>query len=177
MAFELYTDAGIVIGSPSVWGGSWSWILVNHGAIVSQDSGHLRPSHFGLETVENNLLETFALARGIAAMPNVFGMGGVVYCDNENAIRRQLNPRTAKMKFVPDWLKDQLTTNAQRFKLDIRLLGGHPTKAELAAGKREDGKVVSRWNVLADKMCQAKRDELARELNAYDVRIPKAKSG
>lgn len=169
MITSLYTDAGICLGSPSKLGGSWACVAINEqDEEVFRHSYHVRPHVFGLDAVENNLLETFALAQGIDHLPDRFT--GQVWCDNLNAIRRQQTEDTG-FKFVPDWLRKVIRKNRERFPaLDLRLCGGHPTRKELAAGRRKDGKPCSKWNVLCDEMCQKECADLLRELN-YDGKI------
>lgn len=149
---HLYTDAGVFLKNPSTVGGAWAVVGVD-----DKDNEHFRESGFiecaafALTQVENNLMETYAIAKGMGYLPD--GWKGVVWCDNMNAIRRATNPGKAKMMHVPDWLQNVLRKNRERLPdVRIELVGGHPTKKELEAGRRHDGKIVSRWNVIADAL-------------------------
>jgi hypothetical protein len=57
---------------------------------------------------------------------------------------------------VPEWLKDRAleARSNRQWQYDCILVGGHPTRAELAMGCRKDGKQVSKWNVWVDKRCR-----------------------
>lgn len=157
----IYTDGGVFGKNPSKDGGSWAFVAVQR--VVPNDpksdlletsrSGIVLPSDIGMETVENNITETIAILLSLESLPE--GWIGTFYGDNLNALRRAAKPREIK-KVVPQFIKDRMIAATARVKvIEYVLLGGHPNKAELDAGRRSDGKPVSQWNVLADSLCGA----------------------
>ena len=50
------------------------------------------------------------------------------------------------------------------------LLDGHPTKAQLEAGIGKRGHLVSKWNVLCDKMCNEEAERYVQKLRDNDSR-------
>lgn len=146
---SVYTDGGIIGKNPSEIGGTWAAVFVFQDKVVAERSGVILPADIGMDTVENNIAETIAILLALEALP--FGWNGMVYGDNLNSIRRA---RDLKIKdAVPKFIKDRLLAVRLDKSPGFTLLGGHPTKAEVEAGRRADGKLVSKWNVLADKLC------------------------
>lgn len=147
---SIYTDGGIIGRNPSPDGGTWAVVFVKDGAMVAERSGVILPTDIGMETVENNIAETIAIMLGLEALPP--GWSGQVFGDNLNSIRRAREPNKIKA-IVPKFIKDRIVAARSELAPAFELLGGHPTKAEVEAGRRADGKLVSKWNVLADKLC------------------------
>jgi hypothetical protein len=151
-----FADGGVILKNPSTIGLTWAYVLTTsyHGEKRYERNGYLsvEGSGIGGPTVENNFAELLAVVLALESTPAITH----VYSDSLSAIRRARSPFNSKMKGIPDWLIDR----AQRVKLrspDVRfiLLGGHPTRKELAAGKREDGTPVNRFNVECDRLCGA----------------------
>ncbi len=168
----LYADGGLLSPAPTHHGLTWAWRLLG----VAGDpvpgvwtgcegwwsppyghrwgSGVLTCAELDLTTTENNLAETLALLFGLEALPD--GWAGTVYTDNLNALRRVLGTST-KMGGVPAHYVERLAAVRARLgPYSGVLLGGHPTKADLAKGYRaRDGKSVSPHNVACDARCTA----------------------
>lgn len=150
--FELFTDGGTVGPNPSPIGGSWAWILVRKGRLMSRASGLLTPEDAGLGTISNNVAELYAALRGIEALPE--GFAGAVWTDSLITLNRLMDGE--KWSGVPEWLQKRVVEarSSRKWSYDCSLLGGHPNRDELFDGKRKDGKIVSRWNVYCDEMCK-----------------------
>jgi ribonuclease HI len=119
-----------------------------------------------MPTCSNNLSEFIAVLKALESLP--FGWDGTVWTDSDVTRRRFSNITHAAMKGITDELIESATVAMARLpNVKFRLLGGHPTKAELVAGQREDGRPVSEHNVWYDKACgkQAKQftSQMAKE--------------
>jgi ribonuclease HI len=150
----IYTDGGVVLVNPSPIGGTWAFCYVGFdGERIYGTGGSLTPADVGLPWVSNNLTEHLAILHAIEQLPERWS--GPVYSDSLNAIRTFRQPIPDKRPtWIPDaiWQRRCAALNAVG-NLDFTLLGGHPTKAELAAGKRKDGKPVSTHNAWCDTRC------------------------
>jgi ribonuclease HI len=149
----LYADGGCLGANPSPHGGSWAWVHVSAaGEVVAKWSGFVTPADVGLDRVSNNVTELIGLLHGLEALPE--GWAGKAYTDSNVTRLRFDRPWQAKFKGVPQDLIDRVRDAVERVAdCEIVLLGGHPTKAELAAGVRADGMPVSKWNVVCDAEC------------------------
>lgn len=155
MVIELYADGGVVGANPSEAGGMWAFRLVVDGAVVREQAKAATPAELGLETISNNVTELLAVVCGLQAIAD--GRTVHVYSDSQITLIRVF--QNGARKGVPDWLSQLLDAQRERFDtgrliLDgYTLLGGHPTRAELASGRRADGKPVSEHNVWCDQAC------------------------
>jgi hypothetical protein len=166
---DAYPDGGIVYPNPSPHGGSWAVVYVR--PMLPNDhpqaefvesveiSGHVTPAEFGLERVENNLMETFAVLQALKLVPPGYTLRAV-YGDNVNSLRRGKTPTRGKFKWVPLWVRNELIEYRGRHDPEFILIGGHPTRKDLGRGHRlkEDGTPglpVSRHNKRADELCTA----------------------
>lgn len=156
---ECYTDGGCIDSNPSPYGGTWSFAHVGEHdppaigpvGLVGYGCGVVTPSMCGYPTVENNLMETVAIVKCLEALPD--GWAGPVFGDNLNSLRRARTPNKGAFGGCPDHIRSRLRRARNRLG-DVRfeLIGGHPTRADLARGCRADGKRVSPWNVFCDRM-------------------------
>lgn len=151
----LYTDGGCIGANPSRIGGTWAYCLVNAaGERIVNASGVITPAQAHLPAVTNNLTELLALVYGLERLPQ--GWAGTVYSDSQVSLQRVFE--AAKLKNVPPWLVERLQALQKSGKLAAMsyvLLDGHPTKAELLAGRGKGGHPVSEHNVFVDWLCQA----------------------
>lgn len=156
----VYADGGVLNRNPSEVGGTWAFCLVNAiGGRLFGQAGHIAAAEVApLPWVSNNLTEVVALLLALENLPD--GWAGAAFSDSKNAIRAHmaaadLDPR--KPGYLPDELWGRMVAARQRLgAIRWTLLGGHPTKHELAAGYRaRDNKPVSPHNVWADSACQA----------------------
>jgi len=156
---SLYTDGGLLSRAHSKDGGTWAWRQVSPaGAVIGSARGIVIPSDLGMDTVENNLTETLAVLYGLESLPD--GWAGTLYTDNKNALNRATG-MSKKFGGVPDFIKDRVLAVRKRLgNFTAILLGGHPSKKDLANGKRaKDGMPVSIHNVGCDRACQEMADE------------------
>jgi ribonuclease HI len=150
---DLYTDGGVIGVNPSPIGGTWAWCLVDAtGKRVCDYSGVITPEQAGLPSITNNLTELLAIVNGREALP--YAWTGTIHSDSWVSLQRVF--LAAKLKNVPPWLVDRL----QKLQRDgwlsgcaWKLLDGHPTKAQLAAGVGKRGSMVSEHNVWCDQAC------------------------
>lgn len=154
---QLFTDGGVIGPNPSPLGGTWAWCLVvNNDRIAYHASGIVTPKDIGLPTVSNNVTELLAAVEGLDnAVPQPVDW----FTDSGVTLWRLTTGK--KWAGVPDWLKARAIACRPGVK-SATLLGGHPNKAELASGRRKDGKPVSEWNVWCDHEC----NRLAAEFRA-----------
>jgi len=147
---EVYTDGGVIGRNPSKIGGTWAAVFIRGGEVLAERSGAILPSDIGMDDVENNITETIAILLALETLP--IGWNGTLFGDNLNSIRRAEHPEKIKA-VVPKFIKDRMIAVRGILEPKFVLLGGHPTIAEVEAGVRADGKRVSKWNVMADKLC------------------------
>jgi ribonuclease HI len=167
---SLYTDGGVLRANPSPHGLTWAWVLVGKDdQIVREASGLMMTPQLGLPTASNNVAELFAMWHALESM--AVGWQGVVYTDSLITLRRITAEKT-KYNGVPDWLRKNIEQARQKNKWTVELLGGHPSRAELAAGVRKDGARVSKWNVHVDEECGRLAEKFFAELALQDVGQP-----
>lgn len=153
MITALYADGGVISRNPSPIGGTWAFCLVDeHGQRVHEYSSFITPHEAGVPLVTNNLTELLALVNGLEMLPDDFT--GTVYSDSWVSLQRVF--LAAKLNNVPVWLVDKLQAfqrTGRLAKMRYVLLDGHPTQAQLLAGKGKRGAPVSEHNVWCDKEC------------------------
>jgi len=155
----LYADGGVVGRNPSSLGGTWAWVLVRGGEVVRQASGAVTPGDVDVTAVTNNQSELLAAVRALEAMPP--GWAGVLRTDSKVTLHRLTH--SEKFNGVPQWLRLRALAVRRGRRWRVELVGGHPTRAELAAGRlRKNGLPCCRWNVLVDALCGAAARALAR---------------
>lgn len=152
-ATALYADGGVIVVNPSPLGGTWAWCTVGaDGARLTEAAGLLTPAEAG-GPVTNNVTELLALVQGLEALPA--GWAGTVYSDSWVSLQRVF--LAARLQNVPAWLVRRLHELQRSGKLapmSYVLLDGHPTRAQLAAGRGKRGNPVSEHNVWCDAACQ-----------------------
>ena len=148
----LYADGGVININPSPIGGTWSFCHVDgSNTRLFFNSGVVTPRQ-SCPLITNNLTEMIALVRGLAALPE--GWAGIVYSDSQITLGRLFEGW--KMNAIsPVLIRQGIEAKAR---LNWRqctyvLLDGHPTKAQLLAGKGKRGQPVSEHNVWCDKEC------------------------
>lgn len=168
---QVYADGGVLLRNPSPDGGTFAAVWVNKiGGRVGFTTGSVTPADLGRPWVSNNLTEVLALVAGLEPLPA--GWAGEVFSDSLNAIRAV---RDCETRPNPDWLPAGIWDRVRGVRrrlgaLSFVLLGGHPSKEELAAGKRKDGKPVSVHNVHCDKLCGEVAAAMLTQKRKSDVR-------
>lgn len=146
----VYTDGGLVLKNPSPVGGSWAYRLVDSidrlgGNVVKEFSGgRIQPE------ITNNTTEFIAAVLAFRQLPE--GWSGLWLPDSEVTVTRLLYGGKGK-GLSEDQIKWGRETMERMGKIEVQLLGGHPTRKALASGFRADGKPVSIHNVWCDKAC------------------------
>lgn len=156
----MFCDGGVIGRNPSMLGGTVCFCLVDQAdTIVRHCSGIVTPQSCGVRHITNNLTELLAAVNGLEALPE--GWTGNVFTDSLVTLRRISGGKS--FRGIPDQLRARVALVLTRLgSYKVHLLGGHPTKAELAAGVRSDGKPVSQHNVFCDRECT----RLAREFQS-----------
>jgi ribonuclease HI len=170
-----YTDGGICGKNPSRYGLSWAVVYLPAGEPDPEPviiSGNVPAESLGMETVENNLAETLAVLKALQSVPDGYRLTEV-YTDSENALRRGKFPDKGKFGACPPWVQSEMKEARRKHHPRWYLVGGHPTRAELARGFREKmpGRSgaelpVSKWNELADRHCQQQAAHLRTVIDA-----------
>lgn len=152
----VYADGGIVGKNPSIIGGTWAWCHVDkHGIKLKKKSGIITPVG---GPVSNNDSELQAVLNALEVLP--FGWSGVVYTDSWVTICRIVNE---KYDTLNPFMVERIKNVKARVTFEMVLLGGHPNKKELRAGKKKDGRPVSILNVWCDKTCTKRAQQLLAE--------------
>lgn len=146
----LFTDGGLASKNPSSIGGAWAWCFIKSGWFIRTGSGILTPADCDTTTVSNNDLELIAAIRALEGVGNDYD--GVLWTDSYITLRRLINPK-APLKGLSLWLKERLRRIQRGRKLNVKLLGGHPSLEELRNGCRKNGRPVSRFNQWCDDEC------------------------
>jgi ribonuclease HI len=150
---DLYADGGVIGANPSTLGGTWAWCLVDAtGKRVCEYSGVITPEQARMSVITNNLTELLAIVNAREALP--YAWSGTIHSDSWVSLQRVF--LAAKLKNVPPWLVDrlqQLQRDGWFSGCSWKLLDGHPTKAQLAAGVGKRGGPVSIHNVWCDEAC------------------------
>lgn len=151
---EVYTDGGLVGSSPSHVGGTWAYVIVRDGALACTNAGLTYALKDPIASSVTELAAVVEAYEYLARHSHGHPPESTLYTDSYwtiqwlsgvplDGVPRGLANRMGRML----WRKVFARTNLVQ-------IGGHPSRAELAAGVAKNGLLVSRWNVLADKLCQ-----------------------
>lgn len=161
---ELYADGGVCGMNPSPVGGVFAWTFVDpDGRQFVSGSGHVTADELGVPTVGNNVTELLAVLVPLTLLPH--GWPGRVYTDSGVTLTRfvsQMWDGKTKLIGVPESIRAVFVRECARIKI-VRtrwtLLGGHPTKEDLARGRRDNGGLpVSKWNQWCDDECGREKE-------------------
>lgn len=104
--------------------------------------------------VTNNQTEMLALIVGLEQLPA--GFRGTIYSDSQVTLGRVF--MGWKWKNIPGWMHRRYQKQRARLldwdEIKYVLLDGHPTKAQLQAGRGKRGHPVSEHNVWCDEACR-----------------------
>lgn len=158
-----YSDAGLLTPNPNREGFMYSWVHVGHGdEELESETGLVLPPYHGVEFFENNLAETYAAIHCLSRLPE--GWEGPFHCDNKHALGRLFTSELGYAAYawngVPEELRNWWLAGVRPKlgRVEPVLLGGHPSRADLACGRRKrDGAPVSKWNKLCDDRCNAEK--------------------
>jgi ribonuclease HI len=157
MAIDMYTDGGTIGPNPSREGGAWCWCWVENNRMLSHGAGIVWPCDISLSTCSNNFMELFAVVRSLETAQRRKKIIRTIYTDSLVTLYRITD--SDAFKGIPDWLEERTRQLRKNRSWNVVLLGGHPSKKELLAGYRKDGKPVSRWNCYCDRECNRLAEE------------------
>jgi len=153
----LYCDGGVILRNPSTLGGTWAVRHVVDGHVIQEAGGTITPVQMCAAEVTNNQTELLALVRGLEMLPSDWT--GTVYSDSECTLGRAF--LGWKWNNIPLWLHHRYQAARARLihwtsepPIRFVLLDGHPTRAQLAAGKGKRGRPVSEHQAWCDRRCQ-----------------------
>ncbi len=162
----LFADGGVVRKNPSPLGGTWAWCHVDDaGESVEHQSGIVTPAEVGTPAVSNNQTELIAVVRGLAELPP--GWRGTVYTDSYVTLCRIT--KGERFEGIAAELEREARQLRRSRTFAVVLLGGHPTRLDLARGRRADGLPVSPHNVFCDKACTRQAQEFLARRAAAEV--------
>lgn len=148
---KLYTDGGVIVRNPSIYGGTYAYILVKGSKVIHKQSGVFVPSDMKGLIVTNNQTELAAVLLGLQyAQEQELSVNEVV-SDSKVTLIRVF--RKWSHTNVPQWMTD--------IKESLSLTGIYGT---FVKGHNGD-----KFNEMADKMCDTEhRNFLVKQrLTAY----------
>lgn len=156
MITDLYCDGGVMGRNPSPLGGTWAWCKVADDVRMDSHCGVVFPEPLGLSAISSCLAEFYAALMGLLSLPP--GWAGRINTDSQVTLyrleKRGPDRKAVRMAGIPDPLIARLDqAKAALGPYSLRLLGGHPTKANLAAGRTARGLPCSEHNVFCDRLC------------------------
>jgi ribonuclease HI len=175
---SVYADGGVIGSNPSAIGGTYAYRLIEEDGQL----GHYIDGAFVLTArenggpVTNNQTEMLAVLSALELVPDDWA--GILYSDSQVTLGRVF--MGWKWANVPQFMHEKYKAIRARLTHfeDIRftLLDGHPTKAQLQAGKGKRGGPVSEHNVWCDHACTgagekylAEVGELVKELSSVEL--------
>lgn len=149
----LFADGGVIHRNPSPYGGTYAWRHMQDGMVIAEDSGVVLPADLRTPTVTNNITELIALIAGMEALP--VGWNGICVSDSQITIGRLFwgwQWRHVPQVLITRW---QVARSCLGESVTSLHVDGHPTQAQLAAGRGKRGNPVSEHNVWCDQACTA----------------------
>jgi len=132
----LYTDGGVIFRNPSIYGGTYAFILVDEGQEVYSKSGVWRPKNMGTPTVTNNQMELLAVLFGLEyAKSRNYRLSKIV-SDSKITLGRLF--QGWRLKNIPEWMIEM--------KESFSLRG---VRGEFVRGHNGN-----KWNEMADQLCE-----------------------
>lgn len=152
---DLYCDGGVIGKNPSGRGGTWAWVTVGKMGRVRHQSGVVQPDDVGLPSITNNLTELLAALEGMESLPDRWN--GTIYTDSRvTQCRIRRTKKQAKLNGIPEPIRIRVAAAKARLgNYCVSLVGGHPSKNDLAYGHKRDGTPCSIHNVFCDNLCKA----------------------
>lgn len=160
---NLFSDGGVIGRNPSPIGGTWAWVFVKEDEKIYQDWGILvaEPG----KTITNNYTELFAAVQALNFVAWMKGWNGILHVDS--LITKHRLEASESFAGIDEQL-ERMARQLRRIRPTIKLLAGHPTKADLAQGYqvKKNGRSypVSKWNKWCDDQCKRLARELVRRV-------------
>jgi ribonuclease HI len=175
---SVYADGGVIGSNPSAIGGTYAYRLIEENGEVGHyiDGAFVLTSQMNGGVVTNNHTEMWAVLSALELVPDAWA--GTLYSDSQITLGRVF--MGWKWANVPKFMHEKyqvLRARLVNFN-DIKYvrLDGHPTKAQLQAGKGKRGGPVSEHNVWCDHACTdagknylAQVGELVKELSSVEL--------
>lgn len=161
---DIYTDGGLLSRNPSSLGCTCAFVAVEEDRVIEEMAWRIVPREIGMEDVSSNIAELLAVIFALRWVGTEQpGWAGLLHTDSEvtaTRLRRLscgLQPKfTGVPSAVQRWLRHAIGRVGN---FGIVEIAGHPTKAELEAGKdKKAGLPVSKWNVRCDKLCNLAKE-------------------
>jgi len=152
---RLYVDGGVIGKNPSTHGGTWAVVLVSADDTteLARWGGRIEAAECPYGVTTNNVSELWAALSGLEQMPAEWD--GPILSDSFVTLSRLLNPKPGLVGLDTP-LIDRLFIQKRKHNLAgdrAVLLDGHPTRLQLSIGIGKRGNPCSRWNALADRIC------------------------
>jgi ribonuclease HI len=154
---SIYTDGGLLSSNPSSLGFTWAWCRVEAGVRVAEASGWVRASELpprpetGIREATGNVAEFYAVLMAFEALAD--GEIVTVFTDSEITIKRWAE--VGALHGIPiSWRQRMNHCLARHGGSFWHHLDGHPSKADLERGHKENGDAVSEHNVYVDALCR-----------------------
>ena len=141
---ELYTDGGVILKNPSVYGGTYGFVIVKSGKEIYRGSGTYSPEEMGTSTVTNNQMELIAVLLGLQYADSARHKITKIVSDSQITLGRLFN--SWRLKNIPDWMiemKDSLSLRGIK-------------------GEFQRGHSGHKWNELADGLAEREATEFLR---------------
>jgi ribonuclease HI len=152
---SVYADGGVIGSNPSAIGGTYAYRLIEEDGEVGHyiDGAFVLTARENGGTVTNNQTEMMGVLSALELVPDDFA--GTVYSDSQVTLGRVF--MGWKWANVPKFMHEKYQALRARLinfnNIKYVLLDGHPTKAQLQAGKGKRGQPVSEHNVWCDHAC------------------------
>lgn len=133
---KLYADGGVISRNPSLYGGTYGFVLVHRNKVVYKQSGTYTPQDMGTDKVTNNQMEMIAILLGLQYAQNAGYKVTAVISDSKVTLGRLFKGHS--LTNIPTWLRE-LKDSTPILHIKPELVKGH-------AGNK--------WNELADWLCK-----------------------
>lgn len=162
---RIFCDGGVIGANPSPHGGTWCYVWVDsNNEAIKHKSGIITPEQLQVEKITNNQSELFAAMKAMESISKTWK--GCICSDSLITLYRITTSKS--FKGIPNWMRLKVLELRRMVKWNIELVGGHPTKKDLAMGMNDKSRPVSIHNVFCDKECgriakgilEGKRDSL-----------------
>lgn len=154
---RLFTDGGLIGRNPSADGLTWAWCRVENGVRVDEDYGWLRASELpmrpetGLHEATSNQAEFLAALQAFEAL----APGEIVHVYTDSAVTIKRWAEMGALHGIPVMWRVRMNACLKRHGGSFwHHVDGHPSKADLERGRKENGDMVSEHNVYVDALTQ-----------------------
>lgn len=144
---NIFCDGGVIGPNPSPLGGTWAFSWEDES---KQSAGVITPDDLDVAKITNNQTELLAAVKALSSVSE--GWKGTLFTDSMITMYRLTT--SDSFKNIPNWLRLKTLKLRRLLRPKVVLIGGHPTKEELAIGKlKRNGFPTHRLNVWCDEEC------------------------